>query len=42
MRVKADCSEKDLDDLLAYAQQHSPVCSTVCHPVPVVIERVPA
>jgi uncharacterized OsmC-like protein len=42
MRVKADCSEKELDDLLAYAQQHSPVCNTVCRPVPVVIERAKA
>jgi len=40
MHVKADCPEKDIDDLLAYAQQHSPVCNTVCRPVPVVIERV--
>jgi uncharacterized OsmC-like protein len=40
MHVKADCSEKELDDLLAYAQQHSPVCNTVCRPVPVIIERV--
>jgi len=40
MKVKADCSERELDDLLAYAQQHSPVCNTVCRPVPVVIERV--
>jgi uncharacterized OsmC-like protein len=40
MHVRADCSEQQLDDLLAYAQQHSPVCNTVCRPVPVVIERV--
>jgi uncharacterized OsmC-like protein len=40
MRVEADCSNAELDDLLAYAQQHSPVCNTVCRPVPVVIERV--
>ena len=40
MNVKADCSDKELDDLLSYAQQHSPVCNTVCRPVPVVIERV--
>jgi uncharacterized OsmC-like protein len=40
MRVKADCPDKELDDLLAYAGQHSPVCNTVCRPVPVVIERV--
>lgn len=39
MHVKADCSDEELDDLLAYAQQHSPVCNTVCRPVPVVIER---
>jgi uncharacterized OsmC-like protein len=39
MHVKADCTDQALDDLLNYAQQHSPVCSTVCRPVPVVIER---
>jgi uncharacterized OsmC-like protein len=40
LHVKADCSDQELDDLLAYTQQHSPVCNTVCRPVPVVIERV--
>jgi len=40
MHVKADCPDNDLEDLLAYAQRHSPVCNTVCRPVPVVIERV--
>jgi len=40
MHVKADCSDKDLEDLLAYAQQHSPVCNTICRLVPVVIDRV--
>jgi uncharacterized OsmC-like protein len=40
MHVKADCSDEELDDLLCYTQQHSPVCNTVCRPVPVVIERV--
>jgi len=39
MFVEAECSDEQLDDLLAYAQQHSPVCNTVCRPVPVVIER---
>jgi uncharacterized OsmC-like protein len=39
MNVKADCSEEELEDLLAYAQQHSPVCNTICRPVPVVIDR---
>lgn len=42
MHVKADCADKELDDLLAYAQQHSPVCTTVCRPVPVMIERIAA
>lgn len=40
MNVKADAPEKEVEDLLAYTQQHSPVCNTVCRPVPVVIERV--
>lgn len=42
MKVKADCSDEELDALLAYSQQHSPVCNTVCRPVPVVIQRVSA
>lgn len=37
MHVKADCSDEALADLLAYAQAHSPVCNTVCRPVPVEI-----
>jgi len=40
MNVKADCSDKELNDLIAYTQQHSPVCNTVCRPVPVVIEQM--
>lgn len=39
MHVEADCSDKELDDLLAFAEAHSPVCNTVCRPVPVLIER---
>jgi uncharacterized OsmC-like protein len=39
MHVRADCSDEELDDLLGYAHQHSPTCSTVCRPVPVMIER---
>ena len=42
MHVTADCSDEEIDDLLAYAQMHSPVCNTVCRPVPVMIERVAA
>ena len=37
--VEADCTDAELDDLLAFTQAHSPVCNTVCRPVPVVIER---
>jgi uncharacterized OsmC-like protein len=40
MHIKADCTDEDLDDLLAFAQGHSPVCNTVCRPVPVILERV--
>jgi uncharacterized OsmC-like protein len=40
LRVEADCSDRELDDLLVYAQQRSPVCNTVCRPVPVTITRV--
>ncbi len=40
MDIKADCSDKELDDLLAYARDHSAVCNTVCRPVAVVVERV--
>ena len=40
MDIDADCSDEALDDLLGFARQHSPVCNTVCRPVPVTIERV--
>lgn len=40
MDIKADCGDDELDALLAYSQQHSPVCNTVCRPVPVTVERV--
>jgi uncharacterized OsmC-like protein len=40
MDIKADCSDAELDELLRFAQRHSPVCNTVCRPVPVSIERV--
>jgi uncharacterized OsmC-like protein len=40
--IEADCSEAELEDLLTVAQAHSPVCNTVCRPVPVTIERVKA
>lgn len=40
MKIEADCSDEELDALLAFAKTHSPVCNTVCNPVPLVLERV--
>ena len=40
MDISADCSDEELDQLLAFAKNHSPVCNTVCRPVPVTLERV--
>jgi len=40
MDIKADCSGEELDELLAFAKDHSPVCNTVCRPVPVTVKRV--
>jgi uncharacterized OsmC-like protein len=40
MAIKADCSNDELDELLAFAKNHSPVCNTICRPVPVTVERV--
>jgi len=39
MDIAADCSDEELDDLVKFAQAHSPVCSTICRPVPVTVER---
>lgn len=39
MHIEADCSDEELDDLLSFAREHSPVCTTVCRPVPVTVER---
>jgi uncharacterized OsmC-like protein len=40
MDIEADCSEQELDELLQFTAAHSPVCNTVCRPVPVKVERV--
>lgn len=40
MDIKANCSNEELDDLLAFTREHSPVCQSVCRPVPVIVERV--
>lgn len=39
MDIEADCSDEELDELLAIARNHSPVCNTVCKPIPVKLER---
>ena len=40
VHVKADCSDEEIEELLAYAQQHSPVAHSGARPVPVIVERV--
>ena len=40
MDIEADCSDEEIDELLSFAKDHSPVCNTVCKPVPVTLERV--
>jgi uncharacterized OsmC-like protein len=40
MDIEADCSDDELEDLLGFAREHSPVCNTVCRPVPVTVTRV--
>lgn len=40
MHIEADCSDEELDDLMKFAREHSPVCNTVCRPVPVNLEWV--
>ena len=40
MDIEADCSDEELDELLSFARDHSPVCNTVCRPVPVTLRRV--
>jgi uncharacterized OsmC-like protein len=42
VRIEADCSDDELDELLAFSKDHSPVCSTVCRPVPITLKRATA
>lgn len=39
MRIEAECSDAEIDELLAFAKAHSPVCNTICRPVPVLLQR---
>ena len=40
IHIEADCSDEDINELISFAKDHSPVCNTVCKPVPVTLERV--
>ena len=40
MIIEADCSDEELDELLIYTRSHSPVCNTICRPIPVSMQRV--
>lgn len=40
MDIEGDCSDEEIEDLMSFARDHSPVCNTVCRPVPVTVERV--
>lgn len=40
MEIEADCSDEEIEELLETARGHSPVCTTVCRPVPVTLNRV--
>ena len=39
MDIDADCSDEEMDELLAFSKNHSPVFNTVCRPIPVILER---
>jgi len=39
MMVDADCTDEELEDLMRYTEQHSPVCNTISRPVPVRLAR---
>ncbi len=40
LQVEADCPDEELEDLIAFAQEHSTVTNTIRRPVPVLLERV--
>jgi uncharacterized OsmC-like protein len=41
MDIKAaNATDEQLDELVRFAQGHSPVCDTVCRPVSLTVERV--
>ena len=40
MDIEADASDEEIAELISFAEDHSPVCNTVCRPIPVTLERV--
>ena len=40
MDITADCNDDELEELLTFARDHSPVCDTICRSVPVTLKRV--
>ena len=40
VKIEADCTDAELDELLAFVRTHSPVADTVSRPVPVKLERI--
>ena len=39
MHVEADAPDAVIDELIEFTKAHSPVCNTICRPVPVKLER---
>lgn len=39
MKIDADCSDEELDELVAFSHEHSPVCNTIRRPVAVEVRR---
>jgi uncharacterized OsmC-like protein len=40
MDIEADVSDEEIEELIQFTKNHSPVCNTVCQPVPVTLVRV--
>ena len=40
VRIEADCSDAEIDELLSFVYRHSPLCDSLTRPVNVVLERV--
>jgi uncharacterized OsmC-like protein len=39
MHVEADAPDEEIEELIEFTKAHSPVCNTICRPVPVKLER---